>query len=196
MNMNGMLRPCLDVHIPDATKGWELLMQQGVLIPCRVGITVEELMLRELAIPDDMAQRRIDVIFLNGMPLDDLKTVVPQGSRLALAAGLPGIAGLAMKKNSEARALRPSITHTKSSAIRPEQGCVALVLFSLAIPMLAAHFLRRGVCVESGALSRFLANTGEVPCLCNGELHPSLGRRIAALQPDAILRLHIELPLP
>lgn len=136
------------VHVPCAAEGLGLVMQAGVTMACTTGIPFLQLLREELAIPA-AGLSRIDVFLLNGKPVDTPEnTPVWSGSRIALAAGLPGIAGLAMKSGSAVRALRPGITHgdsDTSAAPLPGPGVIEIALFSLALPLLAPHFLQRGV---------------------------------------------------
>lgn len=136
------------VHVPCATEGLGLVMQAGVETACTTGIPFLRLLREELAIPPAKLSQ-IDVFLLNGKPVDTPdNTPVWSGSRIALAAGLPGIAGLAMKSGSAVRALRPGITHgdgETNTARIPGPGAIEVALFSLALPLLAPHFLKRGV---------------------------------------------------
>ena len=135
--------PFATLHIPLADRGWGLVMQSGVGIARTVGIPLHAFLREECGLSSELITR-IDVALLDGQPVDDPKTaVVRHGARLALAAGLPGIAGLAMKSGSAVRGLRPGITFKQDHAPNPVtgQGEVELALFSLALPMLAGHFL-------------------------------------------------------
>jgi hypothetical protein len=107
---------------------------------------------------------------LDGKPVDAPEAaIVPHGARLALAAGLPGIAGLAMKSGSAVRGLRPGITFREGGAEAPAPGEVELALFSLALGMLAGHFLARGVILRVGQLARYAGRYGDAPCLLGGQ---------------------------
>lgn len=137
--------------------GWNLVMQSGVLVACTTGIPLMTLLRNELALPEE-ALAKIDVLLLDGKPVDRPQTTpVPPGARIALAAGLPGIAGLAMKSDSAVKGLRPGITHQNDSGdCAPAPGCVELALFSLALPLLAPHVLARGVLLRADRLANYL----------------------------------------
>ncbi len=144
------------LYIQKGASSWRLIMQSGVILPCMVNSPLSIILQKDLAIPEEKL-RKLDVFLLDGQPVDDLeKTIVPRGSRLALAAGLPGIAGLAMKKNTVLRGLRPGITHqnTKAAGV-PESGYIELALYSLALPLLAELFLKRGVVVSPLQVLRY-----------------------------------------
>ena len=148
----------LRLDIPQAAEGLGLVMQSGVLLECTTGISLEAMLLGEFRL--DAAQRKaIDVFFLNGMPVDNpAEAIVTTGSRLAIAAALPGLAGLAMRSGSAVAAMRAGITYRgeESDAIQPAQGYITLTLFSLALPLLAPVFFRRGVLVQARKLVPYM----------------------------------------
>ncbi len=157
-------------HLPDASPAWGLILQSGVLIHCTVGLPLNTLLRDEFGLGPDLL-RRIDVALLNGQPVDDRDdALVPDGARLALAAGLPGIAGLAMKSGSAVRALRGGITHAAGPAPSspPRAGRISLALFSLALSLLDGHFLARGVLVLPDQFIRYAALAPGDPCVADG----------------------------
>lgn len=157
------------LHIDKAGSGWGLLLQSGARVACTTGIALSVLLRDELALPPDKL-KRIDVLMLDGKPVDDPEnTVVPDGSRLALAAGLPGIAGLAMKSNSALRGLRPGITHRQEEAApSPGPGHLEIALFSLALPLLAMHLLLPGLFIPAGRLARHMRPALGGDCFLDG----------------------------
>lgn len=165
------------IRIENASPSWKLIMQSGVGVPCTVGLPVAAFLTDELRIPEP-ALARTDTILLNGMPVDDIAAaVVPDGARVALAAGLPGIAGLAMKRGSAVRALRGGITYKDEAAGEatpdlksgPAPGRVTLLLYSLTIEMLGAHFLRRGVVVTAEQFRRYSRFAPDDVCFLSEE---------------------------
>lgn len=156
------------LHIPKADPAWKLLMQSGVAIKCTVGIYLDRMLSREFELSDKQIAP-IDAIILDGMPVDEPEeTVVPGFSRLALASGLPGIVGLSVKKGSAVRGLRSGITHNKILNEAPELGEITLSLYSLTLPLLAGHFLARGVLLEPDQVIRYSQFAPEDELLLNG----------------------------
>lgn len=143
------------IHVPRAGTGLGLIMQAGGLVECLTGITLNRLLDEEFGIEAEI-RPRLDVFFLDGKPVDEPdKAIVPDGSRLALAGGLPGIAGLAMRSGGPLVGMRPDITHRQDEYAAPSgpvPGRVEVALLSLALKLLAAHFLRRGVLVGAARL--------------------------------------------
>lgn len=153
------------VHIPEANPAWGLIFQSGVTVACTVGIPLAPLLKKELGLSGEQL-RPVDVFLLDGMPVDDPETcIVPHNARLALAAGLPGIAGLAMKQGSAVRALRAGITHAAGTVPDPRPGSILLSLYSLVLPLLAGHFLQRGVTVRAAQLLRYARFAPDDCCL-------------------------------
>jgi len=178
------------LHIPEASPSWGLILQSGVRIASTVGIPLHLLLRRELELTEDQL-RSVDVLIMDGMPVDDQKkTIVPDRARLALAAGLPGIAGLAVKQGSAVRALRAGITHTPGGDPHPRSGTICLSLYSLVLPLLAGHFLRRGVMVEAAQVLRYvhfapadrcLLDNSRLPHGCGGQSPPCSALRDASM---------------
>ncbi|MCL1939578.1 MAG: hypothetical protein FWG04_02825 [Desulfovibrionaceae bacterium] len=159
------MAPLPSLHIAKASPAWGLILQSGAVISCSVGVPLTTLLYGELGLREEQLQP-VDVLLLDGMPVDDPeKAVVPDGARLALAAGVPGIVGLAMKSGSAVRALRSGITHTGGEAVNPRPGTILLSLYSLAIPLLAGYFLRRGIMVEAAQVLRYARFAPEDRCL-------------------------------
>lgn len=151
-----MLDPqAVPLHIPHAKPTWSLLLQSGVGIACTVGISFTNLLRDELGLNDEQLQP-VDAFLLNGMPVDEPDTaIIPDKARIALAAGLPGIAGLALKSGSAVRALRSGITYEEKAISTPCPGTIILSLYSLALPLLGGHILERGVMIEPSQFVRY-----------------------------------------
>jgi hypothetical protein len=164
--------PQIVMVIESAAQGWGLVMQSGVRVSCAVGIPLKTLLREEFGLAPEQIGG-IDVMLLDGKPVDEPEAAfVPHGARLALAAGLPGIAGLAMKSGSEVRGLRSGITFTQGKAEAPTtagSGEVELALFSLALAMLAGHFLARGVILRAEQLVRYAGRNRNDACLFCGQ---------------------------
>ena len=153
------------LHLPAPTPSLNLILQSGVLLPCRTGICLHTLFAHDLAVPAELLER-ITVFFLDGKPVDNLETAFAhEGCRIALAAGLPGAAGLAMRLGSPLAGLRPGITHLdKTHEAVKEHSYITLALFSLSMPMLAPHFLAQGVYVTPTQLAQYVSPESRAHC--------------------------------
>ena len=157
------------LHLPAPTPSLNLILQSGVLLPCRTGICLHTLFARDLAVPPEVLER-ITVFFLDGKPVDNLETAFAyEGCRIALAAGLPGAAGLAMRLSSPLAGLRPGITYLdKTHEAVKEHSYITLALFSLSMPMLAPHFLAQGVYVTPAQLVQYVSPESRAHCTFTG----------------------------
>ncbi|MDR1578545.1 MAG: hypothetical protein LBT86_10045 [Deltaproteobacteria bacterium] len=146
-----------ELVIDQASPGWSLLSQSGVWVDCQVGQSLDSLLRQDFALKP-LELERIETLILDGSAVDNpSQVVVKDGSRLALAAGVPGVVGLAMKKNSALRALRSSITRRPQELPKATQpGRVQLALYGLALDALGAHFLAKGFWVTFKQLARYV----------------------------------------
>ncbi len=186
--------PPLPLRIPDAGPAWGLILQSGATVACTVGIPLARLLRDELSLTETQL-RPVDALLLDGMPVDEPEhAIVPDGARVALAAGLPGIAGLAMKSGSAVRGLRSGITYTEREKPAPHPGAVLLSLYSLVLPLLAGHFLQRGVRVDAAQLCRYARFSPDDRCLLGGKelFARDLARELAAMPPDAVFLLTVD----
>jgi len=182
----------LRVHVPEAASGLGLLLQSGVGVDCLTGISLERLLVEELQLGKEL-RNKLNVFLLDGKPVDEPeKAVIDNGCRLALAAGVPGVVGMAMRSGSPVAAMRPSITHhagenEKKAEAAP--GRIELALFSLALPFLAPHMLRRGILVTARKLEPYLRPTLMQSCIINNMTKTVEQSRhlLAALAPENLV---------
>lgn len=193
------------LHLACPAPSLHLMLQSGVLLPCRTGICLHTLFSCDLAVPADLLER-ITVFFLDGKPVDNLETAFAhEGCRIALAAGLPGAAGLAMRLGSPLAGLRPGITHLEATheAIK-EHSYITLALFSLSMPMLAPHFLAHGVYVTPAQLVQYVSPESRLECTFTsttgpGNAHVQAAGSLASFLPawqtlpqNALIRLIVQ----
>jgi hypothetical protein len=125
---------------------WSYILQHGVQVCTPVNISVRQVLEGAFAIPHDYVEDRIQTVFVDGMPVDNIDTaVVHNGARMGLAAALPGAAGIAMRRNSPYAALRGDITRKAEVAAQAEDGRITLLLFNLIMHEQGERFLKRGV---------------------------------------------------
>lgn len=142
---------------PDRMSLFSPLLGQGFTLKIKTGITVRDLLCRQINLSDDYLDRRIQTIFLNGKVVDDVDTaVIPQGSTLALSAALPGLAGATLRRGGAYAAMRSQISH-KHHAVDdpPKNGIVMLKLFNIVALELGAMFLKQGVWIQGRTLENF-----------------------------------------
>jgi hypothetical protein len=147
------------------------LLQRGVSVVASTGCSLWTFLTGELGIPPDYVKERITTIFLDGDVVDSLeRSVVRDGSLLALSAAMPGLVGATMRRGGYYAAMRAAITHGLESPPPSGAGAVGTVrvkLFNLLIPELGPVLLARGILLEqrevAEALPRGLVAMGDLP---------------------------------
>lgn len=144
--------------VPDSLiQRFSLILQQGFALKVHVGCTVEELLRQQLGVSPEYIEERIQTIFLDGNPIDDIATAyVLSGSTLALSAALPGLAGATLRRGGYYAPLRSQISYKQANDIEAtHEGVVFLKLFNLSLKELGPFFLSQGVLVNGKNLSNF-----------------------------------------
>jgi len=142
----------------DGLGAFFLLLQQKFMVKARVGMSVRGLLCDSLQLDPAYVEGRIQTIFLDGQPVDNLdRAVVRDGATLALSAAMPGLVGAVMRVGGPLSPFRSSISYRGDGAdIKPGEGVVSLKLFNLLIRELGPGFLKRGILIRAGELDAFL----------------------------------------
>ncbi len=137
-------------------------MQQGVTIRRRVGCSVMTFLSEEMEISRETIEK-IQSIFLNGSPVDDLESaLVKEGSVLALSAAMPGLVGATLRRGGPYSSFRSGITyHETGGKCVSGEGLVRIKLFNLMMEELGPGHLKKGIFVESSSLGDFLKEKPE-----------------------------------
>ncbi|WP_054693113.1 hypothetical protein [Desulfosarcina cetonica] len=101
------------------------LMQKGVGLPAQIGCTIRQFLCDQLGISDAYLDQRIQTLFLNARPVDDVDGAILQdGATLALSAAMPGLLGATMRKGGHyAPSARPSPWRRPcQAAMQPARG--------------------------------------------------------------------------
>jgi hypothetical protein len=164
------------------------LLQQGLMVRIEVGVTLKDVLCRQLGLTPEYVEERIQTIFLNGKAVDDIsRAVVMDGDTVALSAAMPGLVGATFRKGGFFAGLRLPITHKDGERASAErEGMLRVKLFNLLIDELGPQFLQHGVWIETEMLGDFLKAGAE-----------NFGRLCAAAEtdgvptdPDALLRMN------
>ena len=127
----------------------------GVAVtPC----SVLDLLCKTLALEPEAIRSRIQTLFLNGKPVDDMAAAhVQDGDHLALSAAMPGLVGATMRSGGALAGFRRSISH-QAQTVQPDsrQGILTVKLFNLLIRELGPRFLAKGILVTGGDLNVLL----------------------------------------
>jgi len=133
------------------------LLQQGFIVKAQVGCSIKTLLCQQLDLSPEYLEERIQTIFLDGKPVDDVHSAtVKQGSTLALSAALPGLVGASLRKGGYYAPMRSQISYREVTPSGPlQEGVIILKLFNLTLKELGPTFLKRGVWIDGGDLSDF-----------------------------------------
>jgi hypothetical protein len=138
------------------------LLQTGVMVRAAVGCSVTTFLKKEMGTSPETIDK-IQSIFLDGRPIDDLETsVVRDGSVLALSAALPGLVGATLRRGGAYSSFRSGITyHETGAACAAGDGFVQVKLFNLVMEELGPELLKKGVFVTPSLLTEFLKGQSE-----------------------------------
>ncbi|MEW6139472.1 MAG: hypothetical protein AB1733_14660 [Thermodesulfobacteriota bacterium] len=140
------------------------ILREGVLLTAQTGCSIRRLLCDQLGIPGEYVDNRINTIFLDGRAVDDVdRSMVRDGSSLALSAAMPGLVGATMRKGGILASMRDGITHRGDNPCTPgKQGSLRLKLYNMVVSELGPDILKTGVLVEAGRIARLFADqTGD-----------------------------------
>lgn len=135
------------------------LLQEGFRIDGNVGCSVRTFLCEQQGIAPEYLEKRIQTIFLNGKPVDNVDTaIVEDGSTLSLSAALPGLVGAVMRRGGHYAPMREQISYKEeTSSPKMQAGKVFIKLFNLPLRELGPMFLEHGILVGWSALKEILA---------------------------------------
>lgn len=148
---------CMRVLPSDIPRFFPLL-QSGVFLRCRTGVSLLAFLRETLLLSDDYIDERISTVFLDGKPVDDLEAaVVPDGGTVALSSAMPGLVGATMRRKGFYAGFRSAIAHVSGAGEAARAGTVRLKLFNLLMADIGPDLLKRGVFLPSGDLKEFFS---------------------------------------
>ena len=119
---------------------------------------IRELLHDSFGLTDEYIEARIQTVFLDGKPVDDIDTaLIRDGSTLALAPAMPGLMGAMLRRGGYYAPMRSGITHRGDAA--PQgigQGRITVKLFGMALRELGPQLLERGIEVDAGDLAQII----------------------------------------
>jgi hypothetical protein len=146
------------------------LIESGFRLRIKAGLSIKKLFCEQLGISDEYFENRIQTIFLDGKPVDNEDTArVYDGSRIALAAAMPGLVGAVFRKGGQYASFRRTISHseTGNSGVKGE-GEIVLKLFNMIAKEQGPAFLQKGITLEGKRFQDFLLrNSEDLKAGCN-----------------------------
>jgi hypothetical protein len=139
--------------------GFYQILQAGFMVKALVGCSTKNFLTQQLGISPEYITERIQSIFLEGRPVDDLDSaMIHDGSHLSLSAAMPGLVGATLRRGGVYGALRSSITYNESdSHCEIVEGCVHLKFFNLLMRELGPDLLKKGIYLKSSEMADFLS---------------------------------------
>jgi hypothetical protein len=141
------------------------LLQKGFALGVPVGMPIRELLHDSFGLTDEYIEERIQTVFLDGKPVDDIDTaLIRDGATLALAPAMPGLMGAMLRRGGYYSPMRSGITHRANAA--PQgigEGRIVMKLFGMALRELGPKLLERGIEVNAGDLAQIV---GKLPDNC------------------------------
>ena len=154
----------LSLHVrPGTLPRFFPLCQQGFLVQVPGSGSIRTILCRHLGLAPAYLEGRIQTIFLNGKPVDEIDAaMVGPGDTLALSAAMPGLVGATMRRGGHFAGLRSNISHRDQDQAAPGGEClVELKLFNLLIEELGPFFLEKGIWIRPAVLEKFLRSQSE-----------------------------------
>jgi len=132
------------------------LFEKGVVLSTRTGCTLRDFLCGQLGLSDEYLDQRVQTLFLDARPVDDVdKSVIRDGSVLALSAAMPGLLGATMRKGGRYAAFRKDISeHGDECGICATSGRVTVKLFNMVAREVGGGLLEAGIEVDGGDLQR------------------------------------------
>jgi hypothetical protein len=140
------------------------LAREGFGIDIAAGRSLRQTLAEDLGLGTECVEKRIQTVFLDGSPVDDIDADHARpGSALALAGALPGVAGICMQRQSRIGVYREGITHQAAAALPATARSlrITLKLFNVVAVECLAQVLSHGVEVRSGRLAELLEDNPE-----------------------------------
>jgi hypothetical protein len=146
----------------DPTAAFLPFLQKGFHVEIRAG-NLLEMLCRTCGLDALQVHQRIQTVFLNGKPVDDMATVyLKDNDCLALSAAMPGLVGATMRSGGVLAGFRHSISHRPEAAQSNEQGGVlSIKLFNLLIKDIGLRFLGKGILVKGDDLQDLVTTLSE-----------------------------------
>jgi hypothetical protein len=134
------------------------LLGQGFSVDTHSGVTVKDLLCKQLGIHEDYLAQRIQTIFLNAKVVDDVNTaIVAEGSTLALSGAMPGLVGAILRGGGYYAAMRNQLSHMEAELSSQAQSVkITLKLMNLVAKELGPIFLQQGIWLKGQTLWEFI----------------------------------------
>lgn len=141
------------------------LIENGYWTRVISGTTILDFLVKGLALDPDYVENRIQTIFLNHKPVDDIASAtLAENDRIAFSAAMPGLLGATLRKAGSYSAMRKNISHhniqggVKPTSDTPNSEIWILVkFFNLITKEIGPDLLTGGIWVAGDTLRHHLS---------------------------------------
>ena len=174
------------------------LLARGFLIRVHPGCSVREMICMEMGIPEEYFKEKVKTLFLDGRVVDDSKrTLLRDGSVLALSAAMPGAAGMMLRRDTRQEPGGCRDSGEKGTKPSPDHAFTVLVkLFNLVQRDLGPGLLRKGVLISGQNFLDFFHRHRDAfrgACMHAGmggeEINPGMFQEMIGRERNVLLQL-------
>jgi len=141
---------------PEWVRKLNPILGAGFWVNAAVGVSIRDVLCRQLGVSDDYLDNRVQTLFLDGKPVDDVDSaIVPDGGVLTLSAAMPGLVGATFRKGGHLAPMRESITCEPGDDACELDGRVKLKLFNVVARELGPGFVKMGIRIPGEQACQF-----------------------------------------
>ncbi|MBC7355198.1 MAG: hypothetical protein H5U09_03235 [Desulfomicrobiaceae bacterium] len=142
------------------------LLRQGVGVWLGAPKSVRDFLLEDLGLDVEYATHRVPGLFLNGVAVDDWEAIqVVPGDEVALSGTMPGLAGIALRRQSPLKRFRADLS-TAFHARAVAAGTVTVRPFNFVAQDLTQPLLVRGIHVGGDVLASYVQDRSQELTSC------------------------------
>lgn len=143
--------------------GFTTLLQSGMYLDVDQGCSIGELLLGLPGFTEAYIAAKVQTIFFNGVPVDDLgQQLKGEIGVLAVSAAMPGLAGAIFRKGGLHAFLRTTAEAIPGSDSIEKPINIRLKLFNIIAKDRGVDILHRGCVVLAAGLRKFLSYRGQL----------------------------------
>ncbi|MEN8190998.1 MAG: hypothetical protein ABFS19_14220 [Thermodesulfobacteriota bacterium] len=150
---------CVSLEVDDtAVPQFTTLLQSGIFLEAEQGETIGGLLAALPGFSEEYIKTRVQTIFLNGLPADDLdQPIFGSKALLAISTAMPGLAGAIFRKGGKHASLRTTPIEKSPAAVTRGSVVVRLKIFALIAKEKGEEILAHGCRVMAAGLGKSLA---------------------------------------
>jgi hypothetical protein len=145
------------------------LMESGFFVKAPTGLSIKKLLCQHLGISENYLAERIQTLFLDGKPVDDVENAhIQPNASLAISGAMPGLAGATFRKGGSLALMRKTISYHEEASTRGHaEARVKIKLFNMVLKDLGPVFLEKGVWIGLDSFQEFLSrNLKDLKTMC------------------------------